>query len=76
MCYHTLLTPLTGIECHPRCQLTIQHGYVLWKFTPHRQVIIKNIGCRFEAVHSDILTGRERILRDARSHLEMMQEEL
>lgn len=50
--------------------------YILWNFTPLCQVILKNIGCRFEAVRGDILTGRERILRDARSHLEMMQEEL
>jgi hypothetical protein len=45
-------------------------------FYPSSQVILKNIGCRFEAVRSDILMGRERILRDARSHLEMMEEEL
>ena len=50
--------------------------YVSWNFTPLRQVILNNIGCRFEAVRNDIITGRERILCDARGHLEMMQEEL
>jgi hypothetical protein len=49
---------------------------VLRNFTSLHQVILKNIGCRFEAVRSDILMGRERILRDARSHLEIMHEEL
>ena len=48
----------------------------LWNFTPLRQVILKNIGCKFETVRDDVLASRKRILRDARSHLEMMQEEL
>jgi len=34
------------------------------------------MGSRFEAVRGDVLIGRERILHDARSHLEMMQDEL
>lgn len=45
------------------------------EFTPFRQVILNNIGSRFEAVRGEVVTGRERILRDARSHLEMMQDE-